>query len=358
MSPDHPRPRSTLQRLGRRHAPESTIGAVRGSIGPRSERALAPARDSVPANCVRWAVNFRGQRRAIVRRYVFDTLAHVIPIIAVDTDGLRIYLSTSDKAVSRSIFARGLYERELFATAIDVLARYGSSAGIAGRGFLDIGANIGTATCLALTRYGASRAWAFEPAPDNVTLLRQNVFANDLRDRVQVHPYALSDRDGAVQFELADDNWGDHRVRVVDGGLPGVLDEQRRAMVEVPSRRLDTLVDAGAVNLDEIGLAWIDVQGHEAHVLAGASELLRAQIPIVSEYWPYGLRRANALDLFHELLLDAARWSSTSAPRTAERPLQQSFRRSGLRRVVSPSPTCCCSPRANHANPGVSAANV
>lgn len=278
---------------------------MRGLIGFRSARLLALARDSVPANALRWAINLHGQRRAIARRYVFDALARVTPRIAVDTDGLRIYLSTSDKAVSRSIFAGGLYERELFATAIAALERHGLAAGIEGRGFLDIGANIGTATCLALSRYQASHACAFEPAPDNVALLRQNVLANGFQERVRVHPCALSDRDGAAQFELSDVNWGDHRVRVGDGGGDGVLDEQRRDTVEVPARRLDTLVEQGSVHLDEFGLAWIDVQGHEAHVLAGASTLLDAQVPIVCEYWPYGLRRAGGLDLFHELLLDA-----------------------------------------------------
>lgn len=278
---------------------------MRSLIGFRSARALALARDSVPVNALRWAVNFRGQRRAIARRYVFDALAHVTPRVAVDTDGLRIYLSTSDKAVSRSIFARGVYERELFANAITVLERHGSPGGIEDRGFLDIGANIGTATCLALRRYGASHVWAFEPAPENVILLRQNVFANGLQELVHVYPCALSDEDGVLQLELSDVNWGDHRVRVGDGGGAGALDEERRATVEVASRRLDTLVAEESVKLDQIGPAWIDVQGHEGHVLAGASTLLDAQVPIVCEYWPYGLRRAGGLDLFHELLLNA-----------------------------------------------------
>ncbi|MEJ7784689.1 MAG: FkbM family methyltransferase [Solirubrobacteraceae bacterium] len=77
------------------------------------------------------------------------------------------------------------------------------------------------------------------------------------------------------------------------------------ATVQVPSRRLDSLIEADSVDLDEIGLVWIDVQGHEGHVLAGASTLLAAQLPIVCDYWPYGLRRAGAFDLFHQLLLHA-----------------------------------------------------
>lgn len=271
--------------------------------GPRRQQLLALARDGAPANALRFAVNFRGQRRVIARRYVFDALARITPRVAVDVDGLRVYLNTSDKAVSRSIFARGLYERELFTSALSVLKRGGSNGRIDGH-FLDIGANIGTATCLALKQFGASQAWTFEPSPDNVDVLRHNVLANGLQQLVYVHPCALSDRDGAIELELSHDNWGDHRVRVVENTRePGLLDEESRDTIEVPCRRLDALVEAGSLEIGSVGLAWIDVQGHEAHVLGGASALLDSQVPIICEYWPYGLRRAGGLDRFHELVL-------------------------------------------------------
>lgn len=295
---------------------------MKETLGPPSRRLHALVRDSASSNALRFAVNFRGQRRVIARRYVFDALARVTPRVAVDVDGLRVYLNTSDKAVSRSIFARGLYERELFASAFTVLESRGSSGAIDGH-FLDIGANIGTATCLALKHFGASQAWAFEPAPDNVELLRHNVLANGLQELVHVHSSALSDRDGPVEFELSHDNWGDHRVRVVETACgPALLDEERRNTVEVSCRRLDALVEAGSLDIGSVGLAWIDVQGHEAHVLGGASALLRSQVPIICEYWPYGLRRAGGLDRFHELVLasrdtlvdlNALRWGAMSA---------------------------------------------
>ena len=50
------------------------------------------------------------------------------------------------------------------------------------------------------------------------------------------------------------------------------------------------------VNLapSEIGLVWIDVQGHEQlYCLAGATTLIEAGVPIVTEYWPYALARAR-----------------------------------------------------------------
>lgn len=274
----------------------------------RGRPSVARALESRPATALRWASNHRGQRRLIGRRYLFDAIARFSPSIAVDAGGIRVHLSTGDKRVSREIFAGGLYQEErLFARLHACLERHGHPATIAGRGFLDVGANIGTATCLALRRYGAARAWTFEPAPENVRLLRQNLLANELQDRVDVHACAVSDQDATVTLELSEDNSGDHRVRIDGNALPGELDEHRRRVVDVPSIRLDGLFEAGAIDVAGIGLAWLDVQGHEAHVLAGAAALLHAPIPIVCEYWPYGLRRSGGLDRFARLVADARR---------------------------------------------------
>ncbi len=264
-------------------------------------------RHSHPANALRWALNFRGQRSAIGRRYVFDALRRVTPSVAVDTDGLRLYLSTSDREVSRQTFVfRATYERTLFSRVMDELTQPGMpGGGLEGRGFLDVGANIGSATCLAMRRYGAAEAWMFEPAQENVTLLRQNVLVNGFQHRVHVHALALSDHEGAVAFELSDTSWGDHRVRVErasNDGPPALLEETKRRTVEVDARRLDDLVDDGSIDLGALGLAWIDVQGHEGHVFAGASKLLASNVPIVCEYWPYGLERTDGLERFHTLV--------------------------------------------------------
>jgi len=242
----------------------------------------------------------------IGRRYVFDALGRVTPSVAVDTDGLRLYVSTSDREVSRETFARGAYERELLGRALRALHRLGvSQGGLQGRGFLDVGANIGSATCLAVGQHGAAEAWAFEPAPDNVRLLRQNVLVNGIDHVTHVHAEALSDHEGLVALELSDDLWGDHRVRSegddADRRL-GLLEEARRRCIKVQARRLDSMVEEGSLKLGSLGMAWIDVQGHEGHVLAGARGLLASDVPIVCEYWPYGLERAGGLERFHTLI--------------------------------------------------------
>jgi hypothetical protein len=113
---------------------------------------------------------------------------------------------------------------------------------------------------------------------------------------------ALSDADGTLTLEYSEKNWGDHRIRVPAPSGPDLLNEGQRVAVEIPAHTLDSLADAGEIDLDDIDLVWMDAQGHEAHILAGAELLAAAGIPIVTEYWPYGLRRVGALDRFHALV--------------------------------------------------------
>lgn len=278
-----------------------------------------------PANLLRWILNFRGQRRAIGRGYLFDALGRVTPSVAVDTGGLRLHLNTADHVVSRGIFANGLWERPMFERLTRELAVRGLSTSLDGKVFLDIGANIGTASCHAVTAYGAAESWAFEPAPENVQFLRQNIVANRLEDRVRVHACALSDHDGSVALELSDGNAGDHRVRTVAAtSAPSLMGESRWRTTEVAARRLDGFVENGALDLDRVGLAWVDVQGHEGHVLGGALALLNSPVPVVCEFWPYGLRRAGGFERFCEQLtgrrsgfVDLGRQDGTTLPLSA-----------------------------------------
>ena len=100
---------------------------------------------------------------------------------------------------------------------LDALKAHSGDAGLMeGKTIIDVGANVGTTTIPALKTFGMGSSIAFEPAPANVRLLRQNVEANRLEERVAAFEVALSDHDGDVAFDLSDSNSGDHRVRVDD----------------------------------------------------------------------------------------------------------------------------------------------
>ena len=223
-------------------------------------------------------------------------------MLAVDRDGLRLLLSTDDRTLARRLFVyHTTPERDIQRAFTALRAIPGMARRLDGATVLEVGANIGSHTVELLAHYGAGAVIAIEPHPDNCRLLRHNALANGLAERVTVLELALSDRDGLVELELSGSNSGDHRVRVPDGSDSGA--EARRPTIEVRSVRLDSLMKEARIAPSEIGLVWMDAQGHEAHILRGAPQLLGSATPILIEYWPYGLRRAGGLDALHDLIM-------------------------------------------------------
>jgi FkbM family methyltransferase len=262
---------------------------LRAVSDPFSPRPLAgpalPRPDATAPYLLRRIARTSGeQRRAHLRELGFRMLRRVTPSVVVEDRGMRIHVQTADLEMSRLVYIFGLFDEDLLRHALDALGRP-----LDGRDFVDVGANIGTTTLAAL-RAGAARAIAVEPAPANVATIRSTLADNDLGERVEVVPAAASDHEGTVRLDLSPANSGDHRVRT------GRAHEDAVESVEVPARTLDSIVE----DPDRVGLVWVDVQGHEAHVLAGAERL--AGVPWVVEYWPYGLRAAGSLDRLHELL--------------------------------------------------------
>ncbi|MTD43081.1 FkbM family methyltransferase [Conexibacter sp. W3-3-2] len=264
-----------------------------------TQRRTAVARNA--KNAVKIAIDHRGQRERLLREYFFTLSRRFTPMLAVDSGDLRFHVSTAEEE-GRIIFGeRGLDERAM----ADLVAALAEHTGVAeplrDKVLLDIGGNIGTTSLYAVRRYGARAAIAVEPAPSNLRLLRLNLHENGATDDVRILELALSDRDGTVQLELSPENSGDHRVRTgAASAAPGLIGEERRDLLSVRACRLDTLAQEGEIDADALGLIWMDVQGHEGHVLAGADAVLARGIPVVLEYWRYGLDRAEGLELLHD----------------------------------------------------------
>jgi FkbM family methyltransferase len=242
----------------------------------------------------------RSKRRAVAgaQRLVsqntrpFDRLAALTPIAS--NHGQPKYLfSTHDLEMGPHIYASGAYDPDELSWALDYLG-HPQRGGLV----VDVGANVGTTTISLLTRYGAAAVEAFEPAPLNFKLLRCNLVLNDLDTRASVKRVAISDQDSDLRLELCDYNTGDHRIQAVDTRWEE-MGESQRPTVKVEALRLDSALTAPA---SDVCLVWVDVQGHEAHVLAGASSLLGGKVPWVIEYWPYALTRAGGLDRLHGLI--------------------------------------------------------
>ncbi len=257
---------------------------------------------SLPRTIAKLVVNHRGYRKAWPRERFFLRAKRHTPVVAVDTGGARYFVSTSDEAVGLGIFAHGSHERDQLDVVAAVLADWSGVADpLRGKQFLDIGANIGTSVVEAMVSLGCSGGWALEPHPGNFKLLRHNLLENGLDGKVEALEMAVSEADGTATLEVARVNMGDHRVRVGDAA-GGRMAEGERETIDVPMRSLDSLVADGAVSLEDVALAWVDTQGHEAHVLAGASCLAEARVPAYIEYWPYALERAGGLDRLNDII--------------------------------------------------------
>ena len=110
-----------------------------------------------------------------------------------------------DRFVSRRIREDGIWEP--FETSL-VLASLSPGAV-----FVDVGANIGYFTVLAADRVGDSGAvFAFEPDPENFSLLQANLKLNGVRRQVEAVRAALSEEEGEGGLYLSEDNLGDHQI--------------------------------------------------------------------------------------------------------------------------------------------------
>ncbi len=277
--------------------------------GSRPATGLLLARTSAHLRQLgRAAISPRTTRQEIARSYLFLLLSAATPIVATKRDGILYCTLGTDRGVGRQVFASGGYDSDLLACVVRILESRNGDNAFRGRTFIDIGANLGTSTIPAILKFGASDALAFEPAPDAFKVLQCNVILNDLSGRVRLSPVALSDKSGFAELEIADADSGDSRIRTGPPEESGELcGESLRGVIAVPTRRLDDVLEEEHVDLRSIGLVWIDAQGHEAQILQGAQAVLASSVPVVLEYWPYGLRRSGGLELLHDIVASTYR---------------------------------------------------
>lgn len=202
------------------------------------------------------------------RRRFFNGASRHTGFVAVEAEGLTFLVSTADEAPGGRFFrTRSRQEFPVLARACDRI----DPGGV----FVDVGANVGTTTLAALSRF--DRAVAVEAEPRNAALLRANAALNGLDDRVTVVEAACSSAAGEVELRLSHGHHGGHAI-----GRPKAGEDS----LHVPAITLDALIaDAGVVPA-AVGLVWMDVGGHEEAVLRGGAGLLEARVPIVAEVRP------------------------------------------------------------------------
>lgn len=188
-----------------------------------------------------------------------------------------VWLNPQDPVVSGALTLR-VYERGEM--------RFFRSRFHADMTFVDVGANVGLYSALALSTPGfRGRVLAVEPHRESRRYLEKTIQANAASPAcAAIVALAASDRAETLTLYQNPDNKGDNRL--------------------YPDALLHGEETVGADTLDNIcrghGIASadfvkIDVQGAEAKVVRGATGLLSASgdCILMSEFWPYGLARCG-----------------------------------------------------------------
>lgn len=222
------------------------------------------------------------------REECFKLAGHFTPYVAVRANDALYLVSTTDTHIGQDLFVKR--NRKEMRTLARALAAHRHLTGLSERGiFIDVGANIGTTAIDALVTHGFAFAFAFEPEPENFRTLSLNVALNDLQDRVTLLQTGLSNRDGGASLDISSPGSSKHWITdpSADAG---------RSALPISLTQLDTIIESGALDASAVSFLWMDVEGHEGHVLAGATRVLERGVPFVMEFCPRHFQRAGGIE--------------------------------------------------------------
>lgn len=160
-------------------------------------------------------------------------------------------------ASARRLLITNAYEKGTLLTFRDVCLYLRASH------IVDIGANIGVYSICAGRSTRVEQVDAFEPAPAAYNLLERNIATQDFSRKISAHPLALSSKAGTVQFEMYGEMAGNNHI--LEGS------DATGDVITIETARLDDIL----TYTGNIVCMKIDVEGHEAAVLNGATQFLR-----------------------------------------------------------------------------------
>ncbi len=220
-----------------------------------------------------------------VRQSLFDELAHSRRYQLLESGDETIVIPSADLGFGKAYWANRSAELSHLDRLLTMRAD-GDAA--SNKVFVDVGANIATHTIRALASGSFSSAIAVEPDPRLHPLLRANIALNLLDGRVKVADCAAGNQQGEASLWCSEVNWGDNRLSGAAGD--GWYE------IKVPVLTVDQIVEAAGVGPHEVGVLWIDAQGHESEVLDGAGRTIEGGCDVVVEFWPAVLSDEGRFD--------------------------------------------------------------
>ncbi len=211
-------------------------------------------------------------KRAMMYELFFRQLHQKLHVI-LEFDDHKVMCDPKDTAISPTLLSGACWQRDELLSAFSLLSLNSENV------FVDVGANIGTQTIYALKDDRFNRGLAVEPEPRNADLFRQNMALNALTSQVEFVQAGASNRNGQTRLAVDHKNHGGHRMSEAIGAARSL---------EIDIFTVDELIQRSPYEISQIGLVWIDVEGHELAVLEGMLALRQRSIPFVVEFSPGG----------------------------------------------------------------------
>lgn len=236
-------------------------------------------------------------------------------VVSRGTDGGSWVTHKSDYGIGILLRQAGHFQERGIDDCLGILDNLGIST--TRNCFVDIGANIGTHSVRA-AHLGFQKVLSLEPNPGNFKLLQTNVALNGLTDKVHCRNVAASSETGEMPMELSPINFADHRIAASEKNAMQIHGETNWDTTLVAVQTFDDVLEKEHILVEELSLVWVDTQGHEGHVLSGATKLRASGCPIVVEFWPYGLVRSGGYDQLREILSEYSQIIDLSHSTSAE----------------------------------------
>ena len=153
--------------------------------------------------------------------------------------------------------------------------------------YVDIGAHLGTHTVWFAQLCPSTHVHAFEPVNRFAEVVRRNITANGLTDRVTLHQVGLSDRAGQAVNQLSpehqkgfvpDPDWAKEHFEIVK--LDDVLRRQPVAVIKLDVEGMEAAALRGARRVLSRWRPLIYAEAHSPELVAEIEQVLR----------PYGYR--------------------------------------------------------------------
>jgi FkbM family methyltransferase len=135
---------------------------------------------------------------------------------------------------------------------------------------IDIGAHFGIMSIL-FAKYFGCTVYSFEPTPFTISILKKHIELNNVQDKVEIIPKAISSKDDVCTFYIND---------IEGANSNSLIDYNQGNQHRTPYKVQITSIDNFSAN-KKIDFIKIDAEGEEFEVLKGGIKTIKKYRPIM-----------------------------------------------------------------------------